>query len=168
MPRLYREAPLNAIWEGSGNVIALDVLRAIGRDPTTLAAVLDEIDLAKGAHPVFDAAVAGLKRSLVDPADREARARRVVEDLATAMQASLLIRHGTSEVAEVFIAGRLGDGGMRGCYGALPAGLPLGPVIERARVGAALGLTRVSGRPLRSRPVVVAGNLDQSRAHARR
>ena len=133
MPRLYREAPVNAIWEGSGNVNGLDVLRAIARDPTTLEAVLAEIAIAKGAHGPFDAAFEGLLQTLSDHHDQEARARRIVEDLATVLQASLLIRQGAPEVAEVFIAGRL-NGAMRGCYGALPAGLPLGPVIDRARL----------------------------------
>ena len=133
MPRLYREAPVNAIWEGSGNVNALDVLRAMAREPATLEAVLTEIGKTSGAHPAFDAAFDALKQALGDHGDLEARARRLVEDLALLLQASLLIRHGSPEVAEVFIAGRL-KGAMRGCYGALPAGLPLGPVIERARV----------------------------------
>jgi putative acyl-CoA dehydrogenase len=133
MPRLYREAPVNAIWEGSGNVNALDVLRAIGRDPKTLEAVLAEIALAKGAHPAFDRALDSLSHALADTTEQEARARRLVEDLAIMLQASLLARHGAPEVAEVFMAARL-PGAMRGCYGALPGGLSLGPVIDRARL----------------------------------
>ena len=132
MPRLYREAPVNAIWEGSGNVNALDVLRAVAKDPRTLEAVLAEIDLARDGCAAFNAAVVQLKRDLTDATDREARARRIVESLALCLQASLLIRGDAPEVAEVFVAGRL-NGAMRGCYGSLPGGLPLGPVIERAK-----------------------------------
>jgi putative acyl-CoA dehydrogenase len=133
MPRLYREAPVNAIWEGSGNINALDVLRAAARDAGTLDALLDEIDRARGADPAFDRAVDDLKRSLQTAEDQEPRARRIVEDLALCLQASLLLRGDAPEVAAVFIAGRL-NGAMRGCYGALPASLPLAPVIDRARV----------------------------------
>ena len=133
MPRLYREAPVNAIWEGSGNINALDALRAAARDPSTLEAMLAEIALAKGLDPAFDRAFADLQAALADRDDQEARARRLVEDLATTLQASLLLRHGPPEVAEVFLAARL-SGAARGCYGALPAGLSLGPVIEHARL----------------------------------
>ena len=131
MPRLYREAPLNAIWEGSGNVNALDVLRALSREAGTLDAFLDELETARGAHPRLDRAIDDLKDSLSAP--DEALARRLVEDMATTLQAALLVRHGEPAVAEAFLVGRLA-GEARGLYGALPTGLSLDPIIDRARV----------------------------------
>ena len=92
LPRLYREAPVNAIWEGSGNVICLDVLRAIVREPECVPALLDELRLARGADRRLDAWTAKLERELADPADAELRARRMVERIALALQASLLVR----------------------------------------------------------------------------
>jgi putative acyl-CoA dehydrogenase len=133
MPRLYREAPVNAIWEGSGNVNALDVLRALGREPEALHAYLAELNLAKGADPRFDQAVEHLLTALSDPDDREARARRIVEDMAVLLQASLLLRHAPDAVSSAFIVARL-PGAMRGCYGALPAGLAVDAIIARARL----------------------------------
>jgi putative acyl-CoA dehydrogenase len=133
MPRLYREAPVNAIWEGSGNVNALDVLRALGREPEALHAYLGELNLARGADPRFDQAIEHLLTALSDPDDREARARRIVEDMAVLLQASLLLRHAPDAVSSAFIVARL-PGSMRGCYGALPAGLAVGAVIARARL----------------------------------
>jgi putative acyl-CoA dehydrogenase len=133
LPRLYREAPVNAIWEGSGNVNALDVLRALGREPDALHAYLAELNLARGADPRFDQAIEHLHSSLSDPDDRESRARRIVEDMAVLLQASLLLRHAPDAVADAFIVARL-PGAMRGCYGALPSGLSLGAIIDRARV----------------------------------
>lgn len=131
--RLYREAPVNAIWEGSGNVNALDVLRAMSHEPESLAAFLSEIELARGADKRLDHAIGDLKRRLADPKDREARARRLVEEMAICLQTSLLVRHGPSPVAEVFLAARL-PGSMRGCYGALPGGTATQDVIARAQV----------------------------------
>ena len=133
LPRLYREAPVNAIWEGAGNVNALDVLRAIGREPAALEAVMDEIAAAHGADPRLDAAAAALKDALRQGDEVEGQARRTVEDLAVLLQASLLVRHLPGPVADAFVESRL-PGTMRGCYGALPAGLDLDPIIERARV----------------------------------
>src|SRR5207249_2163695 len=111
LPRLYREAPLNSIWEGSGNVNALDVLRAMSREPETLEAFMAELEKAKGDLRRLDAIVETLKREVSDPSDAEARARRVVELMAIALQCSLLLRHGDPAVAEVFCASRLGDAG---------------------------------------------------------
>jgi putative acyl-CoA dehydrogenase len=133
MPRLYREAPVNAIWEGSGNVNALDVLRAIAREHEALHAYLAELNLARGADPRFDQAIEHLHSALSDPDDREARARRIVEEMAVLLQASLLLRHAPDAVSSAFIASRL-PGQMRGCYGALPAGLAVDAIIERARL----------------------------------
>jgi putative acyl-CoA dehydrogenase len=131
MPRLYREAPLNAIWEGSGNVNALDVLRALVREPETRAAFLAEVEAARGGDRRFDTAVDNVIRDLAEPT--EAGARRLVETMAVLLQASLLLRHGPAAAAEAFLAARL-PGGMRGCYGALPAGLDLDALVDRARV----------------------------------
>ncbi|MDQ0470418.1 acyl-CoA dehydrogenase family protein [Labrys wisconsinensis] len=133
MARLYREAPVNAIWEGSGNVNALDVLRALGREPGALTAWRGEAQAARGALPAFDRFFDGLDAALADLAGAEATARRLVEDMALALQASLLLRHAPAPIGEAFVAARIG-GGMRGCYGALPAGLALDPIIARARV----------------------------------
>ncbi|MGY1811167.1 acyl-CoA dehydrogenase family protein [Blastococcus sp. SYSU D00820] len=136
MPRLYRQAPLNSIWEGSGNVIALDVLRAMGRSSESLAAVLDEVDAARGADARFDDAVERLQAELGDPDQLPLRARRVAGLLALCLQGSLLLRHAPAEVADAFCASRLG-----GDWGAVPGTLPSGTatrrIVERAAVSAA-------------------------------
>jgi putative acyl-CoA dehydrogenase len=132
LPRLYRESPLNSVWEGAGNVNALDVLRAIERQPESLAALLAEIDLAAGSESRLDAAIVDLRSELAEPADAELRARRIVERLALCLQGSLLVRHGDVAVADAFCASRLGGEGGR-AYGTLPAGLPLAAIIERNR-----------------------------------
>jgi putative acyl-CoA dehydrogenase len=131
LPRLFRESPLNSIWEGSGNVNALDVLRAVGREPESVEAFLAEVELAAGADARLDRAVAELKDELADPDDAELRARRLVERLALALQGSLLVRHGDPAVADAFCASRLGGGG--GVFGTLPRGLELGAIVERHR-----------------------------------
>jgi putative acyl-CoA dehydrogenase len=134
MERLYREAPLNGIWEGSGNVICLDVLRAMQRTSSSIEAFLDEVCQAQGADGRLDALVADLKSRLADTASLEPIARRVVEMMACALQASLLLRHSTTAVAEAFCATRLG--GDRGsAFGTMPQGLDLRSIINRARVG---------------------------------
>jgi len=132
LPRLYRESPVNSVWEGAGNVNALDVLRAVARQPESLAALLAEIELAAGADAQLDAAVAELRHELADPADVELRARRLVERLALCLQGSLLVRHGDAAVADSFCASRLGGDGGR-AYGTLPAGLALAAIVERHR-----------------------------------
>jgi putative acyl-CoA dehydrogenase len=130
LARVYREQPLLSIWEGSGNVIALDVLRAIARTPAALGAFLDEVELAAGADARLDAHVDGLKRALSDGAELETRARRVVEQMALALQGSLLVRHSPPEVADAFCASRLaGDAGL--AYGTLAADIDAGAIIER-------------------------------------
>jgi putative acyl-CoA dehydrogenase len=131
LPRLYREAPLNGIWEGSGNVICLDVLRALTRDPAAATPLLAEIEAAAGGHPALDAALAELRKELCDPEEAEWRARRLTERLALALQASLLLRHAPAEVAETFCATRLGETGLRS-YGTLPAGTPVAHLLRRA------------------------------------
>jgi putative acyl-CoA dehydrogenase len=131
MPRLYREAPLNSIWEGSGNVIALDVLRAIGRRPESVAAFLAEVEAAVGADDRLDAAVKRLRAELADPRDLEARARRVASLMALCLQGSLLVRHAPAYVADAFCASRL-DGDWGQVLGTLPPGLDTAAIIARA------------------------------------
>jgi putative acyl-CoA dehydrogenase len=138
MPRLYRESPLNSIWEGSGNVIALDVLRAMARGPRSVEAFFAEVALAEGAEPRLDAAAAKLRAELADPADAEARARRVVERMALVLQASLLVRHAPATVAGAFVSSRLeGDHGL--AFGTLPPGTDFAAIVERARPTSAAG-----------------------------
>ncbi|MGW2174677.1 acyl-CoA dehydrogenase family protein [Streptomyces sp. NPDC001705] len=135
MPRLVRESPLNSVWEGAGNVQALDVLRALGREPLAMDAYLTEVGLARGADHRLDAAIRGLLTELADLADAEGRARRLVERLALVLQGSLLVRYAPPEVADAFCAARLGgDGGA--AFGTLPPTLDLASVVERARPGA--------------------------------
>ena len=129
MPRLYREAPLNSIWEGSANVICLDVLRAFAREPGTWEVLLDEIGLARGADPRLDAAVRGLEGDRVAAGDVETGARRFVERLALALQGSLLVRSGHHALADAFCAARLaGDAGH--VFGTLPTATPFAAILE--------------------------------------
>ncbi|GAA4322659.1 putative acyl-CoA dehydrogenase [Actinomadura luteofluorescens] len=131
MPRLFRESPLNSIWEGSGNVAALDLLRATLREPQTLEAFFEEVALSQGADKRLDAAIKETKESFTDTSTIEYRARRVAERLALVLQASLLFRHGHLAVADAFCATRLaGDWG--GAFGTLPPGLDVAPIIDRA------------------------------------
>jgi putative acyl-CoA dehydrogenase len=131
LPRLYREAPLNGLWEGSGNVICLDVLRAIGRSHEAVDAFFAEIGSAGGADPRLDAFVEMLRRDLADVSAAELRARRLVERLALALQGALVVRHGDPAVAEAFCASRLaGDHGA--AFGTLPRGIECTRIIERA------------------------------------
>jgi putative acyl-CoA dehydrogenase len=133
MPRLYREAPLASIWEGSGNVAALDVLRAVAREPSTVDALLAELDLAAGADRRLDGAVLELK-DLLAGVPEEAQARRIAERIALTLQASLLVRHGHPAVADAFCATRLG-GDWGHAYGTLPSGLDLAAIIDRVTPG---------------------------------
>ena len=130
MPRLYREAPLNSVWEGSGNVNALDVLRALTREPASAEAMFSELDRARGADSRLDDAVIGLKAGLCDLDDVEARARRLVERMALVLQGSLLVRHAPTAVADAFCASRLaGDWGH--AFGTLPRGVDTAAVLSR-------------------------------------
>ncbi|GII80573.1 acyl-CoA dehydrogenase [Sphaerisporangium rufum] len=133
LPRLFRESPLNGIWEGSGNVAALDLLRSVGKEPENLDAFFGEVDLAKGADADLDAAVRAAKDALADPAGLEYRARQVVERLALVLQASLLVRHGPPAVADAFCAARLGPERSL-AYGGLPSGADLDAIIDRVNV----------------------------------
>jgi putative acyl-CoA dehydrogenase len=137
MPALYRGTPVNSVWEGSGNVAALDVLRAIAKEPEGLAAFLAECELAAGADARLDQHVdrvrslAGLRAGDLDQARAQFGARQLVEDLALALQGSLLVRHAPPAVADAFCAARLGGGGGR-AYGTLPDGVDAKAIINRA------------------------------------
>jgi putative acyl-CoA dehydrogenase len=130
MPRLYREAPLNSIWEGSGNVICLDILRAMNREPDALASVLNEISQARGADARFDAFFNHLEKDLLTPPE-EVSARRIAERIALALQASLLIRHSIPAVSEAFCATRLSNDTGRS-FGTLPSNTNFRPILDRA------------------------------------
>ncbi|MGW1373760.1 acyl-CoA dehydrogenase family protein [Streptomyces sp. NPDC002446] len=132
LPRLLREAPLNSIWEGSGNVQALDALRALQRDPEALDAFLTEIGTARGADHRLDRAIRGMLTELADLEGIEARARRLVERMALVLQGSLLVRYAPPEVADAFCASRLG-GDAGAAFGTLPHTLDLAAVVARAR-----------------------------------
>jgi putative acyl-CoA dehydrogenase len=132
MPRLYRESPLGSIWEGSGNVICLDVLRALRRRPESAERFLAELDAVRGADRRLDAFVARLRVELADSSEQESRARRIVEQLALGLSAALLVATAPAAVADAFCAGRL-DGGGGHEYGTLPAATDFMAVIERNR-----------------------------------
>ncbi|MFB6636703.1 acyl-CoA dehydrogenase family protein [Streptomyces chartreusis] len=132
MPRLVRESPLNSIWEGAGNVQALDVLRALQREPAALDAYLREVGQARGADHRLDGAIKALLTDLADLDGIEARARRLTERLALVLQGSLLVRFAPPEVADAFCASRLGsDGGA--AFGTLPHTLDLTAIVARSR-----------------------------------
>jgi putative acyl-CoA dehydrogenase len=137
MAQFYRDIQIGTVWEGSGNVIALDVLRALDRDPDALEAVLAECELAAEAEPRLAAHLVRVKKGLAElaAADREWHARRRVEELALALQASLLVRHASPVVADAFCASRLGGvdgaGGHR-AFGTLPGGVDGPAIVERA------------------------------------
>jgi putative acyl-CoA dehydrogenase len=131
MQRLYREAPINAIWEGSGNVQCLDVLRAASKTPEALQAYFDEVGHARGGNPILDRHVEALKNDMRDLSDFEYRARDLVDRLASGFQASLLVRHAPAVVSDAFCASRLGATGHHQ-IGALPPRLDLRAVIDRA------------------------------------
>ena len=131
MARLYREAPLNGIWEGTGNVICLDVLRSMQRFPDCVPALVEELRLATGADHRYDAALDLLEGDLAGGLARhEGQARRLVERIALLLSASLLIRH-SPEVANAFVATRLA-GGWSGHFGDLPQGIDVGAIARRA------------------------------------
>lgn len=130
--RLYRDAPVNAIWEGSGNIQCLDVLRTLSREPEALEVLLAELNKARGVNPRYDSFVSDLHAEFADKLTLEFRARTVVEKAALAWQASVLITHGDKMIANAFIASRLtGNGGYM--YGTLPAEVDSEAIIARAR-----------------------------------
>ncbi|MET9385114.1 acyl-CoA dehydrogenase family protein [Streptomyces sp. NPDC002928] len=132
LPRLVRESPLNSVWEGAGNVQALDVLRALQREPQALNAYLQEVGRARGADHRLDGAIKGLLTELADLEGIEGRARRLAERLALVLQGALLVQYAPPEVADAFCASRLG-GDWGAAFGTLPHTLDLASVVERAR-----------------------------------
>jgi len=133
LPRMYRESPVNAIWEGSGNVQCLDVLRAMNKDLQVVDAFMAELSKAQGTYPVFDEYLTALKQEFSDLSQLEYRARSVVEKLALAWQASTLIQFGDEKVAYGFVHSRLNNyGGYY--YGTLPTEVDVKAIIERAKV----------------------------------
>jgi putative acyl-CoA dehydrogenase len=142
LPRIYREAPLNSIWEGSGNVTALDVLRAVDRSPASTDVLLAELDQAAGADQRLATAVAGLRQRLAGltgegPMAAQQSARRLAGLIAVTLQAALLVRHGGGPAADAFCASRFGPDQVAGPaapFGTLPDGLDLAAIIEPARV----------------------------------
>lgn len=133
MPRLFRESPLSSIWEGSGNVQCLDVLRAIVKSPAAVEAFFAEVAEGAASEPRLEAFAAALREEISsDVSTLESRGRRVVERMALALQASLLLRYGDEAVADAFTASRLaGDWGE--AFGTLPAGVDFARIIERHR-----------------------------------
>lgn len=132
LPRLYREAPVNAIWEGSGNIQCLDVMRAINKEPRCLEALFETLEPHAGHHEGMAAAIRFIKQSL-DAADRaEQQGRRIVEAMAVALQGAILIDSGSTKVAEAFCDSRLGSRAP-GLFGTLPERADLGAIIARAR-----------------------------------
>jgi len=137
MPKLLRDSPLNSIWEGSGNIMALDVLRSLGREPGAFGAVLAEVEDLRGIDDRFDAAL-GDAASIVhgladgDPDDAQYVARLLAERLALLLQASLVLRHSPPPVVEAFLATRLGSNGGR-AFGTLPSGIDGDAIINRHR-----------------------------------
>jgi putative acyl-CoA dehydrogenase len=137
MPRLLRDSPLNSIWEGSGNVIALDVLRAIAKDPAAADALFAEIRLAEGLDERFDAAADAARADVrtvaaMSPDEARAKARRVAERLALTLQGSLVLRHSPNAVAEAFVASRMAGDGARS-FGTLPGTVDADAIVERHR-----------------------------------
>lgn len=143
MPRLFRESPLMSIWEGSGNVAALDVLRAMGKQPGTLTVFFDEVRKAQGVDTQLDASIAALETEFADFDSLQYRARRVIGLMAQVLQGSLLVRHGHPAVTEAFVRTRLGgdDGNV---FGTLPTGIDTATIIERStpKVPSALSVSR--------------------------
>jgi putative acyl-CoA dehydrogenase len=130
-PRLFRESPVNAIWEGSGNVQCLDALRATRKAPGTIEAFFHEVTKAQGASTPLDRWVDALRKELDDDDSIEYRARDVVDRMALAIQAALLLQHAPTHVADAFCSSRLGVVGARN-YGTLPRGVDCAAIIQRA------------------------------------
>lgn len=134
-PRLFRESPVNAIWEGSGNVQCLDVLRAMQKTPEVVQASFAELKRARGGHALLDAWIDALQREVGRTDDLEYRARSLVDRLALALQAALLVQHAPAAVADAYCAARLGQQGA-GQYGTLPSGVDCAAILARASADA--------------------------------
>jgi putative acyl-CoA dehydrogenase len=132
MPRLFRQSPLNSIWEGSGNVMCLDTLRAMARHPGSAAVLVEEITPALGKHRAFDSFAAKLKEGLSSQRDIEARARELTQGIALAMQGALLLRHAPAAVSEAFCASRLTPNHWGTTFGTLPVATNFAGILERA------------------------------------
>ncbi|WP_136419896.1 MULTISPECIES: acyl-CoA dehydrogenase family protein [Oxalobacteraceae] len=132
MPRLLRESPVNSIWEGSGNVQCLDMLRAMGQSPESVDAFMNEVSRGAGADKRLDQYIANMQREFADLTDLEYRARRVVEKMALAFQGSLLVRYGNPAVADAFCASRLSADSSGFVYGGLPRGVDCETIVKRA------------------------------------
>lgn len=130
MPMLFRESPLNSIWEGSGNVNALDVLRALSREPEALNAWIVEVGKARGMDERLDRAIDGVLEQLADTSDLELRARRLAGQMAAVLQGALLVQHAPDAVADAFCATRLGSE-YGGTMGMLPRGIDLKSIVDR-------------------------------------
>ncbi len=130
MPLLFRESPLNSIWEGSGNVNALDVLRALSREPEALNAWIVEVGKARGEDPRLDRAIDSVLESLADLSSMEVGARRLAGTMAACLQGALLVQHAPAAVADAFCASRLGQE-YGGTMGTLPRGTELAAIVER-------------------------------------
>jgi putative acyl-CoA dehydrogenase len=130
LPRMYREAPLNSIWEGSGNVICLDVLRAVRRERAAVEALLAELSLARGVDARLDRFASELAATLTDGAASEHQARRIASGVAISLAASLLLRGAPTAVAEAFCASRLGEAGT--AFGTLPRGIDCASILAGA------------------------------------
>lgn len=131
MPRLYREAPVNSIWEGSGNVVCLDVLRAMHQEKGAVSAIEAELETARGGNAALDSAIDMLMDELEQTDDLELRARRLTELMAVTLQGALLVRHAPAAIADAFCNSRLGSR-WTGTYGTLPPSADLGAIIDRA------------------------------------
>ena len=131
MPLLYRESPVNSVWEGSGNVNALDVLRAIERSPESLAAWINEVGSVRGEDRRLDAAAESVLTELADMRNAESKARRITSRMAAVLQGVQLVKHSDPLVADAFCASRLG-GDWDGTFGTLPANIDFRAIIERA------------------------------------
>jgi putative acyl-CoA dehydrogenase len=148
MPRLYREAPLYSIWEGSGNVICLDVLRALAKAPATVEALVQELRSASGGNRRLDSYIIQLESDLTGQIKRslqngggemEGQARRLTERLALGLQAVLTVRHSSTEMTDAFIASRLcGEHG--NAFGTLPSGIDVTSILEPVQTGLELSL----------------------------
>ena len=132
MPRLFRESPVNSIWEGSGNVQCLDLLRAMAKDPGSVDVFMTEVKAAAGADKRLDQYTAQLGREFADLADIEYRARSISEKMALALQGSLLVRYGNPTVADAFCAGRLTGDNSGLVFGGLPRNVDCDAIIRRA------------------------------------
>ena len=129
LPRLYREAPVNSIWEGSGNVQCLDVLRALSKEPGVLDALFAELGDGHGSNALKQR-IERIKQQFAETDDIQYRARQLTEDVAIALQAKLLLEAGNNTVSDAFIASRLGEHGQ--AYGTLPRGLDVEALVARS------------------------------------